>query len=411
MKDIKQNKYADPSNYVMIGCTVYRITRYPEYDGTFTEQLTEWKTAQLNADFKGCKALKEQIERYDGSCIVPSHTNYQKRVGEFYNLYHKLSYLEKMSPGEWPTIRALLEHIFGKQYDCILEYLSVMFQYPEQPLPIILLVSRSRSTGKSTFLHLLKLIFEDNCTSVESSGFRSQFNNSWITKLVVEIDEAFLNKKEDSETIKFLSTSRTTQMESKGKDRKEVRIFLKFVLCSNNVDNPVFIEPEEDRYWCVEVPPLEHHDSDIVEKMKAEIPAFAYFLSKQELHRPRDGGRMWFNTKRLETDALVHIKNTSSAVSGEHELAEVLVSLMEFYGVETLSYTTGDLKSLCEFNSIKNIRLGDVVRGRWNLKSSDNLFYDFYQVTKDSDYPCRRYKGRYFTFEKSQLMTILGYKH
>ena len=42
----------------------------------------------------------------------------------------------------------------------------------------------------------------------------------------------------------------------KGKDLCEVQFFGKFIMCSNNEDTPVLIEPGETRYWVRKINPL-----------------------------------------------------------------------------------------------------------------------------------------------------------
>ena len=91
-------------------------------------------------------------------------------------------------------------------------------------------------------LNYMSVFFRENVAMVTNDELRSHFNSSWVVKLVVMIDETLLNRKEDSERIKALSTARMGMLESKGKDRRSVRMFLKIVLCSNNPDCPVWIE-------------------------------------------------------------------------------------------------------------------------------------------------------------------------
>lgn len=93
---------------------------------------------------------------------------------------------------------------------------------PLQKLPILLLVSEERNTGKSTFLNFLKLLFEANVTFNTNENFRSQFNDAWNGKLVIVVDEVLLNKREDSERLKNLRTTYNYKMEAKGRDREEV---------------------------------------------------------------------------------------------------------------------------------------------------------------------------------------------
>ena len=96
---------------------------------------------------------------------------------------------------------------------------------------------------------------------------------------MIVVDEVLLNRREDSERLKNLSTAHSYKMESKGKDRYEVQFFAKFVLCSNNENFPVYIEPEETRYWVRKVSRLEKDDTSFLQKLKNEIPAFLHYLT------------------------------------------------------------------------------------------------------------------------------------
>ena len=96
------------------------------------------------------------------------------------------------------------------------------------------MVSEERNTGKSTFLNFLKAVFQNNVTFNTNEDFRSQFNADWPGKLLIVVDEVLLNRREDSERLKNLSTTLSYKVEAKGKVRDEISFFAKFVLCSNN---------------------------------------------------------------------------------------------------------------------------------------------------------------------------------
>ena len=110
-----------------------------------------------------------------------------------------------------------MKHIFGAHYELGLDYLQLLFTNPTQILPILCLVSRQRSTGKSTFLKWLKQIFENNLTYLTNDSFTSQFNSDWANKLLICIDEVLFNKEELTERIKYLSTTNVNKLEAKGK--------------------------------------------------------------------------------------------------------------------------------------------------------------------------------------------------
>ena len=194
-----------------------------------------------------------------------------------FNLYEPIEH--KPQQGDFSHIQSLMRHIFGEQYELGVDYMQLLYLQPTQKLPIILLVSEERNTGKSTFLNFLKAMFENNVTFNTNEDFRSQFNSDWAGKLLIVVDEVLLNRREDSERLKNLSTTFTYKMEAKGKDRTEVAFFAKFVLCSNNEYFPILIDAGETRYWVRKIMPLQSDDTNFLQKLKVEIPAFLYFLT------------------------------------------------------------------------------------------------------------------------------------
>lgn len=206
----------------------------PLIGGDTIEERIPWSYEALRQDY-GKNNLPE-IEKYDGFCIIPDHVNYRREHGTHLNLYEPLAH--RPAEGEFPNIRAFLSHIFGEQIELGLDYLQLLYLRPTQMLPILLLVSSERNTGKTTFLRFLKMIFGKNATFNTNDDFRSQFNADWTNRLLVLVDELLLNKIEDTEKIKNLSTASDYKVEAKGKDRREIEFFAKFVLCSNNERNP-----------------------------------------------------------------------------------------------------------------------------------------------------------------------------
>ena len=207
---------------------------------------------------------------------MPSHLNYQRKVENFYNRYHP--FVHEPKPGSPTKVIGFLGHVFGEQLDIGLDYFKVLLLYPTQMLPILCLVSRERNTGKTTFLNFLKAVFGDNMTINSNEDFRSNFNAEWANKLIIGVDETFLDRKEDSERIKSLSTSKYYKVEAKGIDRQEIEFFGKFVLCSNNEDSFIHVDATEIRYWIRKLPVLQNDDRDLLPKLREEIPFFVHHL-------------------------------------------------------------------------------------------------------------------------------------
>ena len=389
-----------------IGTTYYKIVRQPNAAGQLIERSIPWTIEAIRQDYG--KDFLANVPKYDGFCCVPSHLDYQPVVGSFKNKYSPLSHIP--AEGEWPCIESLVRHIFGEQYDLGLDYLQILYTMPLQKLPILLLVSEERNTGKSTFLNFLKLLFEANVTFNTNENFRSQFNDDWNGKLVIVVDEVLLNKREDSERLKNLSTTRNYKMEAKGRDREEVSFFAKFVLCSNNEYIPVVIDPGETRYWVRKIPKLTTDDTTFLEKIRYEIPAFLHTLTYRQLSTAEES-RMWFDPAMIDTDALQKIIRANRN-RVELELAELLLDIMVTRNVDTVDFCLNDILCLFDYQRVKADRtsLRKVVQDCWKLRPAPNsLSYTAYQTgvqPNEQAYVENRRVGRFYTVTRQMLENL-----
>ena len=388
-----------------IGTTYYKIVRQPNAAGQLIERSIPWTIEAIRQDYG--KDFLANVPKYDGHCCVPSHLDYRSVIGSFKNKYSPLSHIP--AAGEWHCIESLVRHIFVDQYELGLDYLQILYTMPLQKLPILLLVSEERNTGKSTFLNFLKLLFEANVTFNTNESFRSQFNDDWNGKLVIVVDEVLLNKREDSERLKNLSTTYNYKMEAKGRDREEVSFFAKFVLCSNN-DLPVVLDPGETRYWVRKIPKLTTDDTCFLEKIRYEIPAFLHDLAHRRLSTTEES-RMWFDPKLIDTDALQKIIRANRN-RVEVELAELLTDIMVTKGVESVDFCLNDILNLFDYQRVKADRtaLRKVVQDNWGLRPAPNsLSYTTYQMgvfLNEPAYVESRKVGRYYTVTRQMLENL-----
>ena len=290
-----------------------------------------------------------------------------------------------------------------------MDYMQLLYLQPTQKLPIVLLVSEERNTGKSTFLNFLKAVFENNVTFNTNEDFRSQFNSDWAGKLLIVVDEVLLNRREDSERLKNLSTTFTYKVEAKGKDRTEIAFFAKFVLCSNNEYLPILIDAGETRYWVRKIMPLQSDDTNFLQKLKAEIPAFLYFLTQRELSTTQES-RMWFNPRLTHTAALQKIIR-SNRNRLEIEMTELLLDIMSNMNVESVSFCLNDLVTLLLYSQVKveKYQVRKVVQEVWKLTAAHNsLSYTAYEFAphRECHYEPKRKTGRFYTVTKEQLTAI-----
>lgn len=391
--------------YMRVGTTLYKVVNQPCASGGYEKRRVIWNNSTLRQDYG--KNYLATVPKYDGFCTVPDHLNYRKEIDGFLNLYEPIEHTPQI--GDFPNIRSLVLHIFGEQYNLGLDYLQLLFLQPLQKLPILLLVSEERNTGKSTFLNFLKAVFGDNVTFNTNEDFRSQFNSDWAGKLLIVVDEVLLNRREDSERLKNLSTTFNYKVEAKGKDRTEIAFFAKFVLCSNNEYLPVIIDAGETRYWVRKINPLKDDDTNFLQKLKEEIPAFLFFLTQRELSTEKES-RMWFNPKLTHTAALQKIIQ-SNRNRLEIEMAELFLDIMSNMNVESVSFCLNDLMTLLIYSQVKaeKHQVRKVVQEVWKLTSAPNsLSYTAYEIapTRDCHYETKRKTGRFYTITKEQLTAI-----
>ena len=408
----QQDSHRPPSDggmakeeFIRVGTTLYKIVEQPKLNGGYVRKRIAWNNETLRQDYG--KDYIGSVPKYDGFCTVPEHIGYHPVVGKFLNLYEPIDHQPK--EGDFSHIQSLVGHIFGEQYELGMDYLQLLYLYPIQKLPILLLVSEERNTGKSTFLNFLKLLFQNNVTFNTNEDFRSQFNSDWAGKLLIVVDEVLLNRREDSERLKNLSTTFNYKVEAKGKDRTEIAFFAKFVLCSNNEYLPVIIDAGETRYWVRKINPLQNDDTNFLQKLKEEIPAFLFFLTQRELSTEKES-RMWFNPKLTHTATLQKIIR-SNRNRLEIEMAELFLDIMSNMNVESVSFCLNDLMTLLVYSQVKaeKYQVRKVVQEVWKLTSAPNsLSYTAYEIAphRDCHYETKRKTGRFYTITKEQLTAI-----
>ena len=319
-KKLEQILDSNLDDFIAVGGEIVLVTDEPIANANGTERKFYPKPDKvINARFGEKTAQKiYRYKYYEDFTILPSHDNYNREVlnasgYKFYNMYSPLPYQPEQ--GSWEHIEKLLRQVtklYGEEYyQMLLDWITLTYFKPFQFLPIIMLVSRERGTGKTSFLNLLKYIYANNAVIGGNDLIVSKFNTMLAGKLIVGVDESCLGENKDvGESLKYMSTSRTMHIEPKGKDKKEVPAFVKFVLCSNEVRKGIFIANDEIRFWVMRLTPWEddNYDVEFDDKLEGEVPAFLYYLterySKGQMYVPEKEHRMWFHPRRLENDDL-----------------------------------------------------------------------------------------------------------
>ena len=391
------------AKYIRVATTLYKLVRKPLHSGDFIEIRVPWNYDTLRQDHS--KDFISKIEKYDGFCCVPSHIDYQRTIGTFLNEYEPTTVTPMQ--GDCPKIVQFLRHIFGEQLEMGLDYLQLLYTEPMQRLPIVLLVSKERNTGKTTFLNLLKAIFGANMTFNTNEDFRSQFNSDWATKLIVAVDEVLLDRKEDSERIKNLSTARNYKAEAKGKDRNEVEFFAKFVLCSNNELNPIHVEQGETRHWVRRVPPTPTDNPNLLGEIKKELPAFLWMLKSRTLSTTKES-RMWFRSGLLTTDALRKIINHNRNKT-ESEMLQIVAEIIDSKQLTEMMFCVVDMAAMLELRGLRSehSHIRRILQHNWELRPAERKYYTCYRLVYAGSIEQLPKTGRCYTITKLKLDDIL----
>jgi len=313
------------SKYKRIGTNYYLFTKTLTAKKEPVTILKKWSKTTIKDDH-GTKVL-EEIEKFYDFALVPDNTEgYSRNMNGCFNMYEPI--LHKPIKGNFPMTEFFLKHIFGEYYDVGLDYLTILYNKPVEKLPALCLVSKIQKTGKSTFLKWLNRIYGDNATILGNEDFASNFNSPWASKLIIGIDESFIEKRIIKEKIKRLVTDDFILSESKGIDKVRRNFIGKFILLSNNEDNFIQMEKEDSRFFVLKIPAVKDENPNIDKTLYDEIPAFLYFLKNRRIQHEKKS-RLWFNPETYETDALrAVVKNSKTVV--EKEMVSVLSELMDY---------------------------------------------------------------------------------
>lgn len=412
--------HGQQNQYVRIGVNYYKILNTLMANNQVEENLEPWSKEAIRDDYNKSKKFLDSIEKYDSFTNSPENDpekyrrsivlRHDGKITKLYNRYSKIPHIPK--EGSWQTINKLLHHIFNytnlkgeSLYEFGLDYLQLLYTQPFKHLPILCLVSKERGTGKSTFLELLKSIFADNMRILDSDRLMSKYNGNWAGKLVVAVDESFVNMDDKygaGNKLKMIATNATIPFEDKHKSAGEIPNISKLVMCSNDEYNFVKIDKEENRYCIIKVNPYDGDtDPKMVKKMIEEIPAFLYFLKHRHLYYP-ERSRLWFDERLFETEALLKIQSRTESIVVKQIKSSILD---QFYWLNTESVR---LSANVLFELVRRqyskIRITDIkewlMDNGYRTGNASKFYYKF-----AADYESQTSTERFYTFSAKDFMS------
>jgi len=330
------------NNYIRVGTKYFKKIWADDGTGIKRRQIIQWSRETIIDDL-GKEVLK-QIEKYDGFINYPDNKNYQQIIDNKWNVYQPMPFKEATEAEYKEPTKTLdfIKHIFGDMYEIGLKYLKVLYEMPRQKLPILVLTSRERMTGKSTFIDYVVSLFGENSTILDPTQMTSAFNSSYSNKVVIAIEETEFQSKVVSEKLKALATLNKISVNTKGLPEYEAPFYGKLILASNNEDRFAMVSDDEIRYFVVVVPKIEKLNVNILKDMLDEAPNFLYYLSNYVEVEVKT--RMVFTEEEIKTDALQNVKNESKS-----NLAKDILITLELLGdqypeEEYFYFTSADMQ-------------------------------------------------------------------
>jgi len=368
--------------YLRIGVNYFKKSKQTDAFGVDRDVLLRWSKQEIVDDHT--KYFLKHIPRFDGFTLKPDNINYQPVIGELYNTYAPFTH--KPSKGEWKWTERLLKHVFGEQYDLGIKYMQALYIYPTQALPILVLSSKTRMTGKSTFVNWINQIFGNNSTVVSPQDIESAFNGSYSSSNIVSIEETSSDKKHLVEKLKDLSTKKKLNVNKKYIDQYDVPFYAKFLITTNDTDKFLIVDSDEVRFWVRELGIPEFHNANIEEELLKEIPAFLFYLEGlPELDRSKS--RMVFTPEEIRTRQLEVVQENSRSWLYKEMIEEFSEFFSHYGGVNEIFVTPKDIKdrwyshnSRVEINYIRK-----VLKNEFNLLTSDLMKYYPFEIKSGVD--------------------------
>jgi hypothetical protein len=303
---IMQKYFGEEVPYVRVGTDYYKTIRKADRYTLERIELKPWKKDEIKQDFG--KDFLQRIPLFDDFTIIPDNFNYQQVIGNCYNLYKPFAHIPKEGQCKWSEI--LMNHIFGEQVELGYRYLQALYLHPERMLPILVLVSTERQTGKTTFINWLNMIFGDNMSNISPEDLTNSFNHVYATSNIIAVEETLIEKAITVEKIKALATGKFLTVNQKFVNQYKVPFYGKIILASNNEDKFAKIDEEEIRFFIRKINKPTHYNHNIEEDLMIEIPAFLYKLTqlpKIDWSKDRSG----FTPQEIFNESLMKVKNES----------------------------------------------------------------------------------------------------
>jgi hypothetical protein len=255
-----------------------------------------------------------------------------------------------------------MKHVFGEQFELGLKYMKVLYEKPIQALPILVLVSEERQTGKSTVIDWLSIIFGGNMVVINPKDIGNDFNASYADKNIIAIEESVFDGRQATEKLKALATQKKILVNPKFVQQYSLPFYGKIIITSNDENKFSRVEDKEIRYWVRKIGSITGDaNHSILEDLTKEIPAFLHFLDNHVEPIEYGKSRQVFTEEEIGTEALDLVKQESK--DWLHKEIDILMDdfMQNNTTLDKLHFTAVDLKTNW-FDRMSNVSRGYILK-------------------------------------------------
>jgi hypothetical protein len=366
--------------YIMVANDMYKMVRNKDEWGNTKIDLTPYKKETITL-LETRSGLERTAQRFfESFCLLPDNKNHIAVDGTSFNQYRPFQHKPKTGDINADDISHTLgffSHVFGDQLTLGLQYFKILYEKPTQMLPILVLVSKERHTGKSTLLDYLSMVFGGNFTQLTADDITGNFNAHYAYANIIGIDETIVDKTHAVEKVKSLVTARRILVNDKFVKSYTLPFYGKILMTSNKVNDFMKVDSEEIRFWVRKLTKFGKVDPKFFTKLNEEIPAFLqYILTKVEM--PEYKSRMVFSAEQISNEYLHAVKEESKSSLCKDIEMRVEEFLLNNNHIESLQATVSDIKKTWYANDgrITLSYIRKVLKEELNLEPSQPKYYN-----------------------------------
>ena len=333
--------------YIRVGTKYYKTIKKVDRNSIIRTELKIWDKTIIMDDYS--RDFLDKIPAYNDFTIEPNNKKHNQIIGNNYNLYapfeHDVCDKKDYSDDKWNWTRILLKHIFGEQYELGLQYIKVLYDLPTQKLPIFVVVSEERETGKTTFMDWIEMLFGDNTVIINPQDISNSFNSSYADKNIIMIEESRFDSVQATEKLKNLATQKKILVNTKFIQQYSIPFNGKLIISSNDENKFSKVDTSEIRYWVRKIPTLKGKaNHNILQDLRDEIPYFLHYLDTLPTI-DRTKSRMIFEADELNTVALDRVKKESLPALHKEIIILLDAHCSENTDIEEFLFISKDIKN------------------------------------------------------------------